>query len=155
MRRRLVILAIPLIVGQLGAILQSFADTIMVGQYGTLELSASGFVNQVFNLVIYFLLGISYGATPVIGSMYGRGDKGGVWQTLLNSIRLGLTVSLAVVALLVLFYSKSTAWDNRSNCCHSSAHTSCCNWQVCQHSQYSTQPNNTTTQWATHALLCG
>lgn len=106
MRRRLVILAIPLIVGQLGAILQSFADTIMVGQYGTLELSASGFVNQVFNLVIYFLLGISYGATPVIGSMYGRGDKGGVWQTLLNSIRLGLIVSLAVVALLVLFYFK-------------------------------------------------
>ena len=29
-------------------------DTIMVGQYGTPELSAAGFVNNVFNLCLYF-----------------------------------------------------------------------------------------------------
>ena len=52
-------LGVPIIVGQLGIIAQQFADTIMVGQYGTQELAAAGFVNNVFNLVVYFILGIS------------------------------------------------------------------------------------------------
>ena len=55
--KALMVLGIPIVIGQLGTIAQSFADTIMVGQYGTPELSASGFVNNVFNLVIFFLLG--------------------------------------------------------------------------------------------------
>lgn len=97
-------MSIPLIVGQLGAVLQSFADTIMVGQYGTMELSASGFVNQVFNLVIFFLLGISYGATPLIGAQYGRGDKAGMSRTLRGSMMAGGVMTLAVVALLCVLY---------------------------------------------------
>ena len=51
-----------------GLVFQSFADTMMVGQYGPMELSASGFVSNIFNLAIFFLLGISFGTTPVVGS---------------------------------------------------------------------------------------
>ena len=53
------LLAYPIVIAQLGGILQGWADTIMVGQYGTPELSAAGFVNNVFNLCIYFLLDFS------------------------------------------------------------------------------------------------
>ena len=42
-------LAIPIIIGQLGGIITGLADTIMVGQYGTNELAASSFVNNVLN----------------------------------------------------------------------------------------------------------
>ena len=70
--RALIVLGIPIIIGQLGTIAQSFADTIMVGRYGTSELAASGFVNNVFNLVIFFLLGFSYSTTPIVGANFGR-----------------------------------------------------------------------------------
>ena len=53
------ILAYPIVIAQLGTIIQGWADTIMVGQYGTPELSAAGFVNNIFNLSLYCLLGSS------------------------------------------------------------------------------------------------
>ncbi len=97
-------LGIPIIIGQLGAIAQQFADTIMVGQYGTMELAAAGFVNNVFNFVIYFMLGISYASTPVIGALYGKKDNRGVAQSLIDSIVVNFLFSIVIVALLILLY---------------------------------------------------
>lgn len=102
--RSIVRLGVPIIIGQLGSIAQQFADTIMVGQYGTTELAAAGFVNNVFNLVIYFVLGISYASTPVIGGAYGRKDYRGVAQSLMDSIVVNFLFSLVVVGLLLLLY---------------------------------------------------
>lgn len=97
-------LGIPIIIGQLGSIAQQFADTIMVGQYGTMELAAAGFVNNVFNFVIYFMLGISYASTPVIGALYGKKDNRGVAQSLIDSIVVNFLFSIVIVALLILLY---------------------------------------------------
>ena len=94
-------LGVPIIVGQLGIIAQQFADTIMVGQYGTQELAAAGFVNNVFNLVVYFILGISYASTPVIGAYFGSNDHRSVVRSLGESLVVNLGVSLFVVAALV------------------------------------------------------
>ena len=69
--RSIIALGVPLIVGQLGVVLQTFADTMMVGQYGTMELSAAGFVNNMFNMVIFFMLGISYSTVPIVGALFG------------------------------------------------------------------------------------
>ena len=97
-------LGIPIIIGQLGSIAQQFADTIMVGQYGTMELAAAGFVNNVFNFVIYFMLGISNASTPVIGASYSQKDYKAVAQSLVDSIVVNFLFSLVIVALLLLLY---------------------------------------------------
>lgn len=97
-------LGIPIIIGQLGSIAQQFADTIMVGQYGTMELAAAGFVNNVFNFVIYFMLGVSYASTPVIGASYSQKDYKAVAQSLVDSIVVNFLFSLVIVALLLLLY---------------------------------------------------
>ena len=97
-------LGIPIIIGQLGSIAQQFADTIMVGQYGTMELAAAGFVNNVFNFVIYFMLGISYASTPIIGASYSQKDYKAVAQSLVDSIVVNFLFSLVIVALLLLLY---------------------------------------------------
>ena len=97
-------LAYPIVIAQLGSILQGWADTIMVGQYGTSELSAAGFVNNVFNFVIYLLLGMSYATTPVVGSHFSRGNYGKVLQTLRDSNVVNLLTSVVVVVLLLLLY---------------------------------------------------
>ena len=65
----IIALGFPMIVEQLGIVFQTFADTMMVGQYGTMELSAAGFVNNVFNMVIFFMLGISYSTVPMWGRL--------------------------------------------------------------------------------------
>ncbi len=102
--RSIVLLGIPIIVGQLGTIAQQFADTIMVGHYGTDALAAAGLVNNIFNLVIFFILGISYASTPIIGSAFGSGNKRGVVQSLVESVIVNFSVSLVVVAGLSVLY---------------------------------------------------
>lgn len=69
-----------------------------------MELAAAGFVNNVFNFVIYFMLGISYASTPVIGALYGKKDNRGVAQSLVDSIVVNFLFSLVIVALLILLY---------------------------------------------------
>lgn len=99
-------LALPIIIAQLGSIIQGFADTIMVGQYGTPELSAAGFVNNVFNLIVFFCLGLSYSTTPVVGALWGQGRKDEARQALGESLvvsLLGCVVSI-FAALVVLFF---------------------------------------------------
>ena len=87
-------------IGQLGIIILSFADTMMVGRYGTAELAAAGFVNNLFNLVIVFSTGFSYGLTPVVGNHYGRGEHGSVGRLLKNALAVNSTA--AVVLMLVM-----------------------------------------------------
>ena len=65
-------LGTPIVLGQLGNVILGFIDTIMVGQYSGAALSAAGFVNNLFNLGIFAMLGFSYGATPIIGAFYGK-----------------------------------------------------------------------------------
>ncbi len=98
-------LALPIVIAQLGSILQGWADTIMVGWYGTPELSASGFVNNVFNLTIYFLLGISYASTPVVGDYFSKGDYDSVVQARRSSVLVNLLASLLVVGALYILYN--------------------------------------------------
>ena len=47
-RRSILALGVPLIIGELGSICQQFADTMMVGHHSTEELAAAGFINSIF-----------------------------------------------------------------------------------------------------------
>lgn len=98
-------LGFPIVVAQLGTIVTGFADTMMVGQYGTNELSAAGFTNNIFGLVIYFLLGFSYSTTPVVGAYYGRGSYSDAARTLKESVLANMSVCMIVVALMSILYS--------------------------------------------------
>lgn len=97
-------LGFPIVVAQLGTIVTGFADTIMVGQYGTNELSAAGFTNNVFGLIIYFLLGFSYSTTPVVGAFYGQGRYADAARSLKESLLANMGVCAAVVALMAVLY---------------------------------------------------
>ncbi len=100
----LIKLGIPIVIGQLGTIAQSFADTIMVGQYGTAELSASGFVNNVFNLIVFFLLGFSYSTTPIVGSFFGKKAYDDCGRASKESLHSNLTVCFFIVLFLYILY---------------------------------------------------
>ena len=98
------LLGLPIVVGQLGVIVQGMADTIMVGQYGTPELSASAMVNNIYNFIIFFLLGISYATTPITGAAFGKGDHNGVSRSLKESLSVNLLFSGIIMILLTWLY---------------------------------------------------
>lgn len=61
-------LGIPIAIGQIGVIIMGFADTMMVGRYATEALASASFVNSVFNLISFLIMGYSYGLTPLVSA---------------------------------------------------------------------------------------
>ena len=72
--------------GQMSTIVMGFADTLMVGRYGTNELAAAGFVNNILGLLIIGGMGFSYGITPVVGALLGEGRVHGIAGKLKNGL---------------------------------------------------------------------
>ena len=97
-------LGLPIIIGQLGIIILSFADTMMVGRCGTAELAAASFVNNMFNLVIVFATGFSYGLTPVVGNHYGRGDSASVSRVLKNALAVNAVAATVLMLIMYVLY---------------------------------------------------
>ena len=98
-------LGVPIAVGQLGVIIMGFADTMMVGRYSTDALAAASFVNNLFTLVAFLMMGYSYGLTPLVSAHYGRGEKikaGGVLKRALAAN--GVYGSLLIVVMAVLYF---------------------------------------------------
>ena len=102
--RSLIVLGIPIIIGQLGAIITGLADTIMVGQHSTEELAAASFVNNVINAFIILGTGFSYNLTPLIGHNLARNKRIAIGGWLKNSLVANLTTTLLIVAVLMGMY---------------------------------------------------
>lgn len=102
-------LGVPIIIGQIGTIVLNFADTLMIGHHSTVELAAASFVNNILILVIIFALGFSYGLTPVVGNLVGRGEHdriGGVMRTAMAANTMLAALILVVVSVLYLFLDR-------------------------------------------------
>ncbi|MCH5232020.1 MAG: MATE family efflux transporter [Muribaculaceae bacterium] len=99
----------PVLVTQIGVIIVSFADTMMVGAYGLDELAASAFVNSLFLVTMVMLMGFAGGVTPIIGALYGKGDhqEGGRMLRAAVLVNLGMAaIFMAVMAILYVFIDK-------------------------------------------------
>ena len=99
----LVRIGVPIVIGQIGNVVLGFADNIMVGHHSTEELGAAGFVNTMFTLVVLFSTGFSYGLTPLVGSMFGRGDSDGIGRAVKNSLAANMVLSVVLVAVALAF----------------------------------------------------
>lgn len=97
-------LGVPIAIGQLGVIIMGFADTMMVGRFSTDALAAASFVNSVFNLITFLLMGYSYGLTPLISSLFGQGRKAESGGVLKQAVTANLLFALLLVGLLVVAY---------------------------------------------------
>lgn len=102
--RSLVVLGVPIIIGQLGAIITGLADTIMVGQHSTAELAAASFVNNVINAFIILGTGFSYNLTPLIGENLAKNKCIAIGGWLKNSLVANFTTTLFIVSVLLLLY---------------------------------------------------
>lgn len=100
-------LGLPIVLGQVGIVAVGFADSIMVGRYATADLAAASFVNSAFNLPLLFGVGFSYGLTPVVGRLAGRGESGGAGGVLRDGLLANAVVGVALSLLMWLVYANA------------------------------------------------
>lgn len=96
-------IAMPCFVEQLLLVVVNVLSTMIVGQLGKAELSASSMSNQLVNWLQCAYVGLGAGATVVIGRMWGTGDKEGAARGFMQSLKLTIAVSLGVLLLTVVF----------------------------------------------------
>lgn len=97
-------LGFPVLVTQVGIIVVNFADTMMVGAYGTNELAAAAFVNSIFMIAIVMQIGFASGMTPLVGALYSRGSHQEVGNTLRAGLQINFLVSLAFTLVMGVLY---------------------------------------------------
>ncbi|MBB6610035.1 MATE family efflux transporter [Pontibacter sp. Tf4] len=79
-------LAYPVVLSQLGHIMVSVFDSLMVGQIGTIPLAAASLGNSIFMIVMVFGMGVSFSITPLIAAAEGRRNYTRISLLLLNGL---------------------------------------------------------------------
>ena len=102
--KSLVLLGLPIIIGQLGNIVTGLADTVMVGQHSTDELAAASFVNNVINAFIILGTGFSFNYTPIIGEHIAINKRIAIGGWLKNSLMANSTTTALILLVLFLIY---------------------------------------------------
>ena len=102
--KALFLLGLPIVIGQVGAIVLGFADTLMIGHHSTNELGAASFVNNMFTLAIIFSTGFSYGLTPIVGGFYGVRKFAAAGQALRCSLLANLLVGILLTGIMAILY---------------------------------------------------
>lgn len=97
-------LGFPVLITQLGIIIVGFADTMMVGMYGTQELAAASFVNNFFMVPIVMLIGFASGITPLVGALFSQKKYFETGQILRVSTQLNAFVGIFFSVVMALLY---------------------------------------------------
>lgn len=97
--KRLLKLAIPLVLTQAGQMTVQLIDIAMVGRVGTTEMAAASFANNIYILVMIFGLGIFIGITPMIGNALGAKSDLKVAEIMKNGFALSTILILFLTTL--------------------------------------------------------
>ena len=104
-RRELIQLALPLLIGNVLQQLYNTVDSLIIGRFlGTQAFSAVGIAGSIMNLFIFVLTGFCTGISILFAQLYGSGDRKGFRREVFISASLGtlITLFLSITFLLVL-----------------------------------------------------
>ena len=95
--KRLLKLALPVVIAQAGQLTTQFADTAMVGQYGgddPVPLAAVSLGSSLFLLIYLAAMGLVMAITPLVGEHYARGDRRRVGHLFQNGIYYSVAIGI-------------------------------------------------------------
>ncbi len=98
--RTLLVLAAPLVLGQLFQSGVGFTDTVTVGSLGSLELASVALGTAVYFFLFIFCSGVLYSVAPSVSQSHGAGDTPGVLLAARQGIWLALFMAVPVTVLL-------------------------------------------------------
>ena len=104
--KRILALAMPVVLAQAGQLTTQFADTAMVGNFGgedPIPLAAVSLGSSLFLLIYLAALGLALAITPLVGEQYAKDDSREVGCLFQNSILycmlIGVVATVVAVAL--------------------------------------------------------
>ena len=97
-------LAFPIVLSQIGQVMVSLIDNMMVGHVGTTELAAASFANSVFLVGMVFGMGITFGSTPLVGKAFGDNDLKATVVWLKNGVFFHFFAALVLTLLMFGVY---------------------------------------------------
>lgn len=100
----ILVIGMPILLGQLGVIVTGFVDTMMVGRYSTDALASASFVNSLFNLMNIVCLGFSYGLTPIVGDYFARGETSKIGSAVKTALVLNLVFGILCGLIMLFMY---------------------------------------------------
>lgn len=92
-------LAVPLIIGQLGQMLISLSDTLMLGWLGVTPLAACSFANTILYLPMMFGIGMSMAVSIRVSQARGAGDPASARAALRHGLYITFALGLLTVAV--------------------------------------------------------
>jgi len=107
--RRTLLLAGPLIVGQLTSFGMNFVDTVMAGRLGQVDLGAIAIGSSVWAAGLLFVLGVLMSVSPAVSQLDGAGRRRQAGEM----TRQALWVALALAVLLALS-ARNAGWVMRA-----------------------------------------
>lgn len=96
--RRNIVLALPVIIGQLGHIMVSVADSLMVGRLGVIPLAGATFAGPFHHPLLLFGIGVSYAITPLVAATAVE-NKSKMLGFLQNAFLLNTIMGIILVAI--------------------------------------------------------
>ncbi len=101
--RKTLLLSIPIVVGQLGQLLMSVVDNIMVGKIGVEALAAASVANAIFNVIMVIGFGLTMAVTPLTAIAYGAGKHRECGVVLRQGILINLFSGILLCAITIIF----------------------------------------------------
>ncbi|MCI8622178.1 MAG: MATE family efflux transporter [Provencibacterium sp.] len=96
-------IAIPIALQNLITVMVSMMDTLMIGQLGEVQLSATSIANQLWFLLMIICFGISGGANVLIAQYWGKGDVQVIRRVQAMTYKIALGVSLIFLFISLAF----------------------------------------------------
>ncbi len=94
-------LAYPVMLSQLGHMLVSVADSVMVGQLGATPLAGASLGNVIFHILLLFGIGVSYAITPLVATADGENDSAKSIDYLKHAIAINLITGIALLTIVL------------------------------------------------------
>ena len=101
--KKTLFLSLPIVVSQLGQMLMSVVDNIMVGKVGTEALAAASIANAIFTLIMVVGFGLTMAVTPLTAIAYGAGKDEECGIILRQGILVNLFFGFLLCGVTFLF----------------------------------------------------
>ncbi len=101
--KKTLFLSLPIVVSQLGQMLMSVVDNIMVGKVGTEALAAASIANAIFTLIMVVGFGLTMAVTPLTAIAFGGGKDEECGIILRQGILVNLLFGFLLCGVTFLF----------------------------------------------------
>lgn len=99
--RRVISLAVPVALGELGWVAMGSVDTVMIGGLGPAAIGAIGIGSAAFYTLAIFGFGLLFGLDTLVSHSFGAGDR----EDCHHSLAQGIYIALGLTPLLMLTYA--------------------------------------------------